>query len=116
MPTKDELAALQAADPETMALLDWIQKGRQESAIPDLPSKWRKEVKYLHLLGDVLFFRPVLDPHDGLVEALLGRDRRPPGALTRTRATQGHCGCGHALMSNHARRATPKPAYVLACV
>jgi hypothetical protein len=25
MPTKDELAALQDADPETKALLDWIQ-------------------------------------------------------------------------------------------
>jgi transposase InsO family protein len=45
-----------------------IQKGRQKSAIPDLPSKWRKEVKYLHLLDGVLFFRPVLNPHDDLVD------------------------------------------------
>jgi hypothetical protein len=28
------------------------------------PSKWRKEAKYLHLLDGVLFFRPVLDPHE----------------------------------------------------
>ena len=68
MPTKDELAALQAADPETKALLEWIRKGRAKKDIVDLPSKWRKEVKYLHLLEGVLFFRPVLDPHDELVD------------------------------------------------
>ena len=68
MPTKDELAALQAADPETKALLEWIRKGRAKKDIPDLPSKWRKEAKYLHLLDGVLFFRPVLDPHDELVD------------------------------------------------
>jgi hypothetical protein len=68
MPTKDELAALQAADPETKELLEWFRKGRQKSAVDELPSKWRKEVKYLHLLDGVLFYRPVLDPHGDMVD------------------------------------------------
>jgi len=68
MPTKDELAALQAADPETKALLKWIQRGRQKKEREDLPSQWRKEAKYLHLLDGVLFYRPVFDPHDDLVD------------------------------------------------
>jgi hypothetical protein len=42
MSTKDELAALQAADPETKALLEWIRKGRSKKDAEDLPSKWRK--------------------------------------------------------------------------
>ena len=45
MPTKDELAALQAADPETKALLEWIRKGRSKKDAEDLPSKWRREAK-----------------------------------------------------------------------
>jgi site-specific DNA-cytosine methylase len=68
MPTKDELAALQAADPETKVLLEWIRRSRAKKEVPDLPSKWRKEAKYLHLLDGVLFFRPVFDPHDELVD------------------------------------------------
>jgi hypothetical protein len=53
---------------ETKALLEWIRKGRSKEAAKELPSKWRKEAKYLHLLEGVLFFRPVLDPHDELVD------------------------------------------------
>jgi hypothetical protein len=69
MPTKDQLAALQAADPETKQLLEWYRKGRSKKAAEELPSKWRKEVKYLKIVEGVLYFRPVLlDPHGDMVD------------------------------------------------
>ena len=37
MPTKDELAALQAADPETKALLEWIRKAERRRIYPTSP-------------------------------------------------------------------------------
>ena len=80
MPSRDELAALQDADPETKALLEWIRQGRQKKAIPLLPVAWRKEAKYLHLLEGVLFFRPVLNPHGDLVDVCAGAAcGTPPG-------------------------------------
>jgi hypothetical protein len=40
MPTREQLAALQAADPETKQLLEWYRKGRSRTTQVDLPSKW----------------------------------------------------------------------------
>jgi hypothetical protein len=68
MPTKDELAALQAADPECQELFKWLKSGKPKSAVKDLPSQWRSYVPYLHKLEGVLFFRPVLNPHGDLIE------------------------------------------------
>jgi hypothetical protein len=68
MPTRDELAALQAADPECMKLLQWIKTGRPKSAVAELPHQWRKYARYLTKMEGVLFFRPVLNPHGDLIE------------------------------------------------
>jgi hypothetical protein len=68
MPTREQLAALQAADPETKQLLEWYRKGRSRKTQVDLPSKWRKEARYLKVVEGVLYFRPVLDPHDDMVD------------------------------------------------
>jgi hypothetical protein len=68
MPTRDELAALQHADPETRSLLKWIRSGRPKKAMEGLTTAWKKEARYLHLLDGVLFYRPVLNPQGDLVD------------------------------------------------
>jgi hypothetical protein len=68
MPTKDLLAALQAADPECKELLHWLKTGKPKSAVDNLPGQWRKYTPYLHKMEGVLFYRPPLNPHGDLIE------------------------------------------------
>ena len=82
VPTKEQLAALQAADPETKQLLEWYRKGRSRKTQVDLPSKWRKEARYLKVVEGVLYFRPVLDPHDDMVDVPVLPSSLRQGALT----------------------------------
>ena len=45
MPTREQLAALQAADPETKQLLEWYRLGRSRTTQPELPRPWRTEAR-----------------------------------------------------------------------
>jgi hypothetical protein len=82
MPTREQLAALQAADPETKQLLEWYRLGRSRTTQPELPRPWRTEARYLKVVDGVLYFRPVLDPHDDMVDVPVLPSGLRQGALT----------------------------------